>query len=309
MTLPLLLVTALLIWPGAGVHVGINVVTVPRTTAPPAAGSTVADHWTPTASVSWSRLPATTRTTGGVSAQVTYDDQVHPDENLLQRIAPTQPPTAPQSPPVTALEESTILAPDASPPPARPAEPVPSMQVPTTSLPTTSLPTGPVPTTSPGDFGFDKDQPPHAEENLLFGPRGPGNHTAPAPPAGPAATAAPQVAPPAQPERLPTPPPTSASQPQALPPHTPLQGPPSHTAPVPPPSRPLQVVTPGNLPGAPHGAMKKPTVPPGVDPHAECFAETMFPSAKKCLPCHEQIYEEWASSSHAYAAISPMFQK
>lgn len=46
-----------------------------------------------------------------------------------------------------------------------------------------------------------------------------------------------------------------------------------------------------------------------TDPHAACFEETLYPSAKKCAECHEQIYEEWASSSHAYSAISPMFHK
>jgi nitrate/TMAO reductase-like tetraheme cytochrome c subunit len=46
-----------------------------------------------------------------------------------------------------------------------------------------------------------------------------------------------------------------------------------------------------------------------VDPHADVFQETMFPSATRCANCHEQIYEEWAGSSHAYAAVSPMFQR
>ena len=44
-----------------------------------------------------------------------------------------------------------------------------------------------------------------------------------------------------------------------------------------------------------------------VDPHLEAFSRTAFPSAVECATCHEQIYEEWASSSHAYASISPMF--
>ncbi|MCB1092443.1 MAG: cytochrome C [Verrucomicrobiae bacterium] len=35
----------------------------------------------------------------------------------------------------------------------------------------------------------------------------------------------------------------------------------------------------------------------------------MYPSAEACRECHEQIYDEWASSSHAYAAVSPMFHK
>ena len=47
----------------------------------------------------------------------------------------------------------------------------------------------------------------------------------------------------------------------------------------------------------------------GVDPHLDLYSETLFPSAKECRKCHEEIYDEWAGSSHAYAAISPMFHK
>lgn len=43
--------------------------------------------------------------------------------------------------------------------------------------------------------------------------------------------------------------------------------------------------------------------------HTELFTEEQFPSASKCAACHETIYQEWASSNHAYAAISPMFHK
>jgi nitrate/TMAO reductase-like tetraheme cytochrome c subunit len=46
-----------------------------------------------------------------------------------------------------------------------------------------------------------------------------------------------------------------------------------------------------------------------IDPHAEVFAEDLYPSAAKCGACHQQIYQEWASSNHAYASISPMFHK
>lgn len=48
---------------------------------------------------------------------------------------------------------------------------------------------------------------------------------------------------------------------------------------------------------------------PSVDPHAELYARTQFPSAAECATCHQQIYDEWASSSHAYASISPMFNR
>ena len=45
------------------------------------------------------------------------------------------------------------------------------------------------------------------------------------------------------------------------------------------------------------------------DPHAEAFSESDFPSATVCAGCHEAIFDEWRSSSHAYASISPMFHK
>lgn len=34
---------------------------------------------------------------------------------------------------------------------------------------------------------------------------------------------------------------------------------------------------------------------------------SLFPTASQCGECHKQIYEEWSSSQHAYASISPMF--
>ncbi len=46
-----------------------------------------------------------------------------------------------------------------------------------------------------------------------------------------------------------------------------------------------------------------------ADPHAEAYAESEFPSANACRDCHQQIYDEWSSSNHAYASISPMFHK
>ena len=47
----------------------------------------------------------------------------------------------------------------------------------------------------------------------------------------------------------------------------------------------------------------------GVDPHAEAFANTMYPSAVTCAKCHKKIYDEWRGSAHAYAGISPMFHR
>lgn len=51
------------------------------------------------------------------------------------------------------------------------------------------------------------------------------------------------------------------------------------------------------------------------DPHAEVFKSkdgellNPYPSARECGTCHQQVYQEWSSSNHAYAAISPMFHK
>lgn len=36
---------------------------------------------------------------------------------------------------------------------------------------------------------------------------------------------------------------------------------------------------------------------------------SLYPTAAQCGECHQQIYEEWATSQHAYASISPMFHK
>ena len=47
----------------------------------------------------------------------------------------------------------------------------------------------------------------------------------------------------------------------------------------------------------------------GKDPHLEIFSRTAFPSAEECATCHKQIYDEWSISSHAYAAVSPMFHR
>ena len=34
---------------------------------------------------------------------------------------------------------------------------------------------------------------------------------------------------------------------------------------------------------------------------------SLYPTAAQCGQCHKQIYDEWASSNHAYSSISPMF--
>jgi hypothetical protein len=48
---------------------------------------------------------------------------------------------------------------------------------------------------------------------------------------------------------------------------------------------------------------------PTEDPHAALLSDEKYPSATQCATCHRQIYDEWSSSNHAYAAISPMFHK
>ena len=47
------------------------------------------------------------------------------------------------------------------------------------------------------------------------------------------------------------------------------------------------------------------------NPHAAIDDETLalYPTAAQCGGCHKQIYDEWSSSQHAYASISPMFHK
>jgi hypothetical protein len=61
----------------------------------------------------------------------------------------------------------------------------------------------------------------------------------------------------------------------------------------------------GNIAGA-KSADKRPA---GEQSRCTFAAESLYPSAKTCRVCHEKIYEEWSVSSHAYAAVSPMFHK
>jgi hypothetical protein len=48
---------------------------------------------------------------------------------------------------------------------------------------------------------------------------------------------------------------------------------------------------------------------PVADPHASALAVSSYPAAVECAGCHQRIYDEWSSSSHAYASISPVFHK
>ncbi|TWT69571.1 hypothetical protein Pan14r_18590 [Crateriforma conspicua] len=45
------------------------------------------------------------------------------------------------------------------------------------------------------------------------------------------------------------------------------------------------------------------------DPHLQLWTENCYPSAETCRKCHPKQYDEWSISSHAYAAVSPMFQR
>ena len=45
------------------------------------------------------------------------------------------------------------------------------------------------------------------------------------------------------------------------------------------------------------------------DPHVGLWTETCYPSAETCRKCHPKQYEEWRASGHAYATISPMYQR
>lgn len=48
---------------------------------------------------------------------------------------------------------------------------------------------------------------------------------------------------------------------------------------------------------------------PENNPHAWADANEQYPSAKVCGECHPNQYKQWSNSSHAYASVSPMFNK
>lgn len=56
-------------------------------------------------------------------------------------------------------------------------------------------------------------------------------------------------------------------------------------------------------------AQKIPDPTPDKDPHAWAVADKQYPSAKVCASCHPNQYAQWRISSHAYANLSPMFNK
>ena len=57
-----------------------------------------------------------------------------------------------------------------------------------------------------------------------------------------------------------------------------------------------------------HGAVGQPANQTPI-PVADEETLALYPTAAQCGECHQQIYEEWSSSQHAYSAISPMFHK
>ena len=52
-----------------------------------------------------------------------------------------------------------------------------------------------------------------------------------------------------------------------------------------------------------------PKPPPDQNPHAWADSDLQYPSARVCGECHPNQYKQWSLSSHAYANLSPMFNK
>ena len=48
---------------------------------------------------------------------------------------------------------------------------------------------------------------------------------------------------------------------------------------------------------------------PEDNPDAQALADSLYPSATVCAECHPRQFEQWSYSSHAYATMSPMFNK
>jgi len=48
---------------------------------------------------------------------------------------------------------------------------------------------------------------------------------------------------------------------------------------------------------------------PEENPDAQALADSLYPSATVCAQCHPRQFEQWSYSSHAYATMSPMFNK
>ncbi len=95
------------------------------------------------------------------------------------------------------------------------------------------------------------------------------------------------------------------AKPADKPPAKPAAGDDSLDAPAKPAAKPA--ATPDAKPAAPVTAVAG--KPVDADPHAAMYAQNQYPSASQCATCHQQVYDEWSSSNHAYASISPMFNK
>ena len=48
---------------------------------------------------------------------------------------------------------------------------------------------------------------------------------------------------------------------------------------------------------------------PEDNPDAQALADRLYPSATVCAECHPNQFSQWSNSSHAYASLSPMFNK
>lgn len=59
----------------------------------------------------------------------------------------------------------------------------------------------------------------------------------------------------------------------------------------------------------PHAKSSQQAKPQTQQERCQFVADSLYPEAASCKTCHEKIYDEWSMSSHAYAAVSPMFQK
>ena len=52
-----------------------------------------------------------------------------------------------------------------------------------------------------------------------------------------------------------------------------------------------------------------PKLLPEDNPDAKALADQLYPSARVCGECHPNQFRQWSNSSHAYANLSPMFNK
>lgn len=69
------------------------------------------------------------------------------------------------------------------------------------------------------------------------------------------------------------------------------------------------VVTVLLLPGGLAMGQVLPKPLPENDPHKIATANSQYPSARVCGECHPNQFRQWSLSSHAYANLSPMFNK